>query len=364
LGIYFFYLLVQKFFDKHTAFYSSILLIVSIWFQFSRKIMPDSFSCSLVLAAMYFGIQFLQGKGRMYIQLFLYFLLATVGVLSKLPAGYMLVLIGLLLFDKEIPISRKVLFISVSSVAFLGVAVWYFYWVPYLVDTYGFWHFFMGKSIAQGTLEIMDNLPQTFNRFYETAMHLSGFALFLLGLFWATKRHRYIVLLVVGLSVLTFLFIILKAGYTFPHHSYYVIPFVPVMAMTAGYGLTQIKYAWLVWLLLFTVIIEGMISQEYDFRVKEREMRVMNLERDLDKISKRSDLILMNSEGFPTPMYFAHRKGWVESSEKVKDPTFVKNLQRKGLKFVVILKRSFGTEIFLDNYSKVLENEDYCIYQL
>src|SRR5690606_8136272 len=43
-GVWFFYKLVGKYLTRQTAFYAAIILIVSIWFQFSRKIMPDTFS--------------------------------------------------------------------------------------------------------------------------------------------------------------------------------------------------------------------------------------------------------------------------------------------------------------------------------
>jgi hypothetical protein len=49
LGIYFFYLLVAKWFNKKIAFHATIVLLCSIWFAFSRKIMPDTFSVSLVI---------------------------------------------------------------------------------------------------------------------------------------------------------------------------------------------------------------------------------------------------------------------------------------------------------------------------
>jgi Gpi18-like mannosyltransferase len=43
-GLYFFYKLIKNLFDKQTAFNATIVLTVSIWFAFSRKIMPDTFS--------------------------------------------------------------------------------------------------------------------------------------------------------------------------------------------------------------------------------------------------------------------------------------------------------------------------------
>ena len=86
--------------------------------------------------------------------------------------------------------------------------------------------------------------------------------------------------------------------------------------------------------------------------------------RDLNRISKRSDLILINSGSFPTPMYFSHRKGWINSNEEIINERYINELKNKGLKFIVILKRSFGHEIKLTKYKQAIDNEDYSIYDL
>jgi hypothetical protein len=61
-------------------------------------------------------------------------------------------------------------------------------------------------------------------------------------------------------------------------------------------------------------------------------------------------------------MYFAHRKGWVMPNEAIMDSKSLDSLACLGLKYVVILKRTFGSEIKLDPNRKVLDNDDYAIY--
>ena len=92
LGLWYFFKLVGKYFPEKVAIYSTIVLAVSIWFQFSRKIMPDTFSMSIVIAAIYYGIQFLENHSRRNnnLSLLAYFVLMGIGVLSKLPSGYLL----------------------------------------------------------------------------------------------------------------------------------------------------------------------------------------------------------------------------------------------------------------------------------
>ena len=41
-SLYYFFLIVKKYFNVRISFNATIILIVSIWFSFSRKIMPDT----------------------------------------------------------------------------------------------------------------------------------------------------------------------------------------------------------------------------------------------------------------------------------------------------------------------------------
>ncbi|NOZ47197.1 MAG: hypothetical protein GXO79_10515 [Chlorobi bacterium] len=366
MGLLLFYKLIRKYFTEKTAFFSTIILAVSIWFQFSRKIMPDTFSMSIILAAIYFGSNYLDKTSKKYNFLYLsgYVILMILGVLSKLPSGYLLIVFVLFFIDKKISIKRKIIFIIVSFIGVVPIIAWYYYWVPHLVEKYGFWHFFMGKSFDQGFFEIVQNLNATLSRFYNTALKFIGFAAFIYGLAVSIIKKDWKIYLLFVITFISFSIIIFKAGFTFPHHNYYVIPFVPVMALIAGYGLSKIRYPKIALIILIAISIEGIANQLHDFTIKEKDKRIINLEKDLDSISLRSDLIMINSGNYPTPMYFAHRKGWVNSNEKIRDEKFIESLKDKGLKYIVILKRSFGTEILLNQYNKVLENEDYCIYKL
>lgn len=366
LGLWFFFKLIRKYFTKQVAFNATIILAVSIWFQFSRKIMPDTFSMSLIIAAIYYGTNYLDNANRKNSLLYLigYAILMLIGLLSKLPSGYLLIVFGFFILDKNIPLKRKVIFSSLSVIGLIPSVVWYYYWVPYLVQKYDFWHFFMGKRFDLGFFEIMQNLNETLSKFYETALKYIGFVVFIYGLVYSIIKKDRKIYLLFALTFLSFCVIIFKAGYTFSHHSYYIIPFVPVMALIAGYGLTTTKNSKIAFIFLLAICVEGIANQQHDFIIKENDKGIVNLEKDLDAISSRNDLILINSGNLPTPMYFSHRKGWVDSNEKITDKKYIESLKSKGLKFIVVLKRSFGSEVFLPQYNKVFDNEDYCIYGL
>jgi hypothetical protein len=147
-------------------------------------------------------------------------------------------------------------------------------------------------------------------------------------------------------------------------HDYYVIPFVPVMALIAGYGLTKIPNSKFALVLLLAICLEGIANQRHDFRIKEKDLFLLNLEAGLDKVSQRDDLFIINSSNYPTPMYFAHRKGWVSSNENIQDTAYINELTDKGLRYILILKTGFGSEIQLEAYERVLDNKNYCLYRV
>ncbi|MGD1848421.1 MAG: ArnT family glycosyltransferase [Salibacteraceae bacterium] len=366
LGLWYFFRLVRKYFTHDLAFYATLVLTVSVWFQFSRKVMPDTFSMSLILAGIYYGTNYLEASvhQRKWPPLVAYAGLLLLGVLSKLPSGYLLVVLGGFVFQTTIPLQRKLVFALVSFLALLPALGWYYYWVPHLVETFGFWHFFMGKSIGQGAQELVEHWPQVLRRFYGTALHLVGFVVFLAGLGTALWRKEWKVIVVLALSLFSFSLVVLKAGFTFAHHNYYIVPFVPVMALVAGYGLSQIKQAKVVWAVLLIIAVEGLANQASDFRIKDKNLAMVQLENDLDLVSERQDRILINSGKYPTPLYFAHRKGWINTNAAIGDAAYLETLRAKGLKYIVILKRTFGQPMELSGHRKVLENENYCIYQL
>jgi hypothetical protein len=363
VGLWFFYLLVRKYFLHPIAFNATLILAVSVWFSYSRKIMPDTFSMSLVLMALYVGTNYLEATKNNWIQLLCYMLLLAFGVLSKLPSGCLLPILVAFYFNKEIPVSRKWLFAAATAFALLPVVWWYFYWVPYLVSTYGFWHFFMGKSIRIGIAEIILHYQDALHNFYDIALKYIGFLACITGLVVMVRKRDKQMMLIATLSFVPFLLIMLKAGFTFTHHGYYMIPFVPVMALLAAYGLQIIQSIQVKGWIILAIAIEGIAAQQHDFRIHENYQNCMKLETALDQFSERTDLILINSGEYPTPMYFAHRKGWINTNEKVLDPNYIDELKSKGLKYIVILKRCFGTEVSMNGYPKIVDNDHFCIYK-
>ena len=362
VGIWFYYKILRRYFSEQLSFSASIILLVSIWFKFSRKIMPDTFSLSLMIASIYYGLSYLESQKGKFKDLLLYSILILLGGLSKLPSAYLLIIFCIPFFRKDIAGSQKLIFTAFSIISLSPILFWYFQWVPYLVEKYQYWNFFMGISVQEGVDQLIANWAQASQRFYQTAIQFSGFALFLLGLYFAFRQKEKKILLPLAVLSIGFLVIMLKSGYTFSHHSYYILPFVPVMSLVAAYGLETFNKKWIV-IILLVIGTENILTQLEDFRIKEKNARLLNLEAALDQMSEQDELIMINSHPFPTPMYFAHRKGWIQTNEEMQDPKLINAAKRKGLKHILIMKRSFGNEIELP-YQKVIDNEDFAIYSL
>jgi len=361
VGIYFFYKLILKYFKPAIAFNAAFILLVSFWLTYSRKIMPDTFASSLVIISMYYGSNYLDKKQSLA-NLVLYIFFGLTGILSKLPVAYIWIIYLIWFFNREIKTATKLIFSLSTLLIIAPVYYWYFIWVPFLVEEYGFWHFFMGDPLGKGFSDTITYLPRILNHFYETAIRYAAFTFLVVGLVFSIIRKQKLILAIFGLSLFAFTFIVLKSGIIFAHHSYYVLPFIPVMALMAAYGLDQIKNKRIVVVILFIIGVEGILNQWNDFRIRPNEEALLGLEADFNKISEPEDLIVINSGYHPTPMYFAHRKGWLTSNNNLADSAFMDDLTHRGCKYVLILKKSFGSGIDLKK-EIVIDNEDYTIYK-
>lgn len=362
-GIFYFYLIIKKRISPLLAFYSGILLLNSIWFSYSRKIMPDTFSISLTMIGLYFALEFLYEKNT-FLNLFLYILFGLLGLLSKIPAAVILTVLCIPIFDKSVNFKRKVVILSGSGFILLPVIWWYFFWVPFLVSEFGFWHYYMGTTISAGFHEIVTNLGEFAKKFYFEALKFSGFVLFLAGIVFLVIRKNRTLVLIFFITSLVFLVFIIKAGRGFYHHSYYVIPFVPIMSLIAAWALTNIETKRTRYFLLVVFMLEGILNQHHDFRIKKDDTYRLRLEEIADSISNQHDLVAINGDANPRDLYFTHRKGWTISHEELINPGYLKNLAEKGCKYLFIDKKAAGFNLPAIPYYKVYDDDHYAIFKL
>lgn len=370
-GVWFFYRLVREYLSDEWDFPAMLVLLAGIWFGHSRIIMPDTFAVSLVLGGLYFGLKYLD-KGKWW-RLLLFFLFATLGAMSKLPSGYLLAVLIFPIFGKakNFPsfenlqsLNTRKISLSIFGAILLAICgYWYFKWIPYLVETYGYEHYYL-RDIWTGTKQIFADLGETAERFYISApKSYVAFAMYVFGIFCMIWKKQKRLLYVFGLLSFVFLLYMFKAGESFYHHNYYIIPFAPVLALVAGYGLRQITNSKFRWLLILIILAEGIGNQQDAFCIKDSELPKLELEKIADSFSERNDLVAFYQDaGNPQEMYFAHRKGWVSKHSELMDDKFRAAIENGGCKFIFINKKTWpGGDL---KEEVIFENEHYLVYKL
>ncbi|MFZ4715226.1 MAG: ArnT family glycosyltransferase [Bacteriovoracaceae bacterium] len=362
LGIWYFYLLIKKFFSEGMAFFSAFILLQSIWWTYSRKIMPDTFSISLALISLYYAFEYfdVSSKRKSWWSLMLFLVIGTAGMLAKIPSSYLFGLILFPLLDKTITRSKK-MWLIFSSLPFLSMVFWwYFIWSPYLIEKYNNRMFFMGKGLGEGLNEILAHLYQFSEHFTKFAFSLSGFILCLIALgFLIKKKDKLMWQLLILLSG-SFGVFILKSGYNFIHHSYYIIPFVPVLSMLAGYGLEQIKQKKVVLLLLVVFSVDNFFRHQHDLRTPKRDHYRFGVPAIIDKYIPKDVLVAVNGGASPVDMYNLGRRGYSLEEPELTVENFAL-LKQRGVGFFVINRHGTKTEL---NEKEIFRNEDLIIYQL
>ena len=361
-GIFYFYKIVKRFFTEPLAFYSALILLSSLWFSFSRKSMPDTFCMSLVIIGLYHGLLYLYEKR--FISLFLFFIFSLLGILCKIPALYLLSVLIIPIFDKNVAFSvKRNLIISGIGILLLMI-LWYFYWDAYLLAAFGIQLYFP-KGIAEGFRELISYWPVTLEKFYFSALEsFIAFGLFLAGLFLIIKQKQKLLLMIFLSTSFFFLLFICKTGFVFSTHSYYIIPYVPVMAIVCAFALVQIKNNKLKIALVSIVIIEAVLNQQNDFRIKDSEKYKLGMEAMADKISQKTDLVAINGGQNPQEIYFLNRRGWSVDKEKLSDMRNINSWKGKGCKYIFMDKHNQNQVDLSKSFKAIYDDEYFVVYSL
>ncbi|MEI6410094.1 MAG: glycosyltransferase family 39 protein [Bacteroidota bacterium] len=359
LGLLAFSKVCTRLTNPFAALSATVMFGVSVAFMYARKGMPDVFAVSLVIMGVYAGCRFLEEKKSW--QLALFFLLSALGMLSKMPAACaMALMVSPVLFGEADKTSK----IKLSTAGLLAVAVmaaWYFIWVPITVKTQGFPLFFP-TSLAEGWQQIKAMSVETRERFYPIALTSQiAFLFCVIGLgliFWHKNKALIATFLA---SVVLVIGYMLKSGGTFSGHAYYVIPFVPMMSLLAGYGLDKtIRNKWIAATILLLIAIEAVYKHKYDFFIPWQDQKFCKLEKIVDQyVPKDARILVNNLEGSPTMMYAAHRRGWTVT-DRMKDAAWVSGESTVGMKYLVIERSRWQDSLA---FPKLYEDSEFQIYQ-
>ena len=334
-GTWFLFRLLNKVFNKEVAFLASILFLSSIWFSYSRKIMPDTFSVSVVIIGLYYGWNWLLGAKNIY--LFLYGLCISIGVLSKIPAITLIAPLGLTLFSNSISIKRKGILYAVSVCVVGIVSYWYFYWVPHL-KAEGANDLFFTRGFSEGLKELWGFRIKLLDKLtFSPLQSHSGYLTVLAGIVLAIYKKHTFILAVAGSMLVVFGVFMVLAGSVFAVHNYYIIPIVPLFILLAAYALSNVPKRYR-YILLAIICLECIANQVHDFSIKKEKLYPLELAALLDAHTPHESAIVINGGQSPQPLYFAHRFGWTVSPDATFDETEMNTLALYGVEFLVIDK--------------------------
>jgi hypothetical protein len=182
------------------------------------------------------------------------------------------------------------------------------------------------------------------------------------GLFvlFRKKQHSKLVLWGFLSIAAVFAVFILKTGAVFPTHSYYLVPFVPVMALVAALFTAQLKPKW-TFALLFLFTIETIGNQQDDFFISDKQQYKLSAETFLNEHIEKDAKIIFNGGPSPQKMYFLNRKGW-NMEHHLLNPSALDSLQQLGAAYLVLDLVEYEPLIWKD--LPLATNGFYSIYKL
>jgi 4-amino-4-deoxy-L-arabinose transferase-like glycosyltransferase len=361
-GLWHFNRIVRRAVNERTALAGMVLFGTSIAFIYGRKGMPDVFSVSMVIIGASMAYDYLEkGKWRYLVQFVAF---TAAGLLAKIPAANEFALLFIPVFiDRSLLLKRKLWLVGAGGVAFGIMSLWYFIWIPWaeVEYTHG-WYFRL--SWAEAWQQIFkDRWADTKERFFPIALQSRvAFFLCVQGLVLAVvNREKKLLWLCLAYSVLFFVFI-MQVGSIFSGHEYYIIPYVPIMALLAGYALDWVIKPTPAFLVILALIAaEAIYWQKPDFFVPNEERKFQELKKITDSVVPPGEKILVNGmDGNPKMMFFAHRLGWSVTT-RMQDSAWLVGESTVGLAYAIIEREKWRDSL---HFPMVFENTDFSIYKI
>ena len=266
------------------------------------------------------------------------------------------------MFEASISMKKKLLFVLVSILTLLPVVWWYFYWAPKLTSDYGFFYFFMGSDIYTSLSVLMTEWQAMLKNFYFDAVGYLGFVFYFVGVIYVVIKKERVLFFILIATLVFQLVLIIKSGESFIKHSYYMMPFIPVMALFSGYFISVINVNWVRTILISAVVIESVLNLQHDFMPKTSKHYLLELENVADTYSLKDDLIVINNSSNPRCLYLAHRKGWGVKSTVVSNSDYLKEIVEKGCELFIWDRHTAELPEHIPYFKFVSKTDDFGVY--
>lgn len=360
-SIWFFYKIVEKLSSSffHPIIASSFFAF-SIFFTYGKKAMPDTFAISLVLAATYFGIKYLQHSKLKHIAIFIS--LMSLGLLSKMPSIISGCLIIPFLLSSKIKSRNKIILLASGVIPLILLLIWYFIWSPYLYEIEKFILYFP-TSFSDGWNEFLENRNNLwfFLQYSIFRNWINIYILFVgIALCFQLQHRKYLPMLLAGLG-LTFFFM-LKAGKIFCTHEYYLLPTLPLLCIILALPFNLLNRYIRNWgtLLIFPLLFLSVNNQLWDQKVRPDQAMFLGLTEIVNEhIPSDAKVLTNDTEGGPTMMYFTGRRGW--NDQRFHNEEWVRGEHTVGLDYLVLVKSRVKDSL---NFPQLFQDDHFVIYKV
>lgn len=360
IGLLYFEKIARRLTDERSALAATVLFATSVAFMYARKGMPDVFAVSLAIMGTYFGWRYWESRKNK--DLLGFGLLVGLGLLCKMPAACVLGFLVWPVVNPEVSWRSKIKWCLVGALSVVPLVLWYFKWVPWAEKTYQF-PLFYPNTLEDGFQQLCAMCVNTYDRFFTIALKSRiSFGLSVIGLGYVLWNHNRPVLWSFVASFSLLFFFMLKAGAVFAGHVYYVIPFVPMMALLAGYALAHIlRNDWLIWGALVALATNAIYTQKHDFFIAREDKKYIRLEQIVDAhVPKNARILVNNRSGSPIMMYAAHRVGWTVD-DRMKDAEWVRGESTVGMEYLVIERSRWNDPL---PFKLLYEDPDFRVYKV
>jgi len=358
LGLVYFYALIRRFAEEKTAFYATLLLMVSCFFMYSRKVMPDTEALAVYIIGIYYFFEALRfGRWK---DVLLSFMMLSLGLLLKISVLPLLAFV-VFAYVKTSNEPKKTLVFLIPFISLIPACIWYFIWNPYLAAHFGSWYNLGGGLMNGGKAFLESPFLLLQQLVFHPFVSYLAFGLCLYGVIRLAKQGvSWAWKLSLPLFLVLFTGYALKAGVIFLTHEYYILPMVPLLAILGGYALSTLgKFSWVFMLL---ISMEAIGNQLYDFRLNRSEAYKLELGHLAERYIPTQALVAINGNSNPQELYFLGRSGWNLSDDTLRQKHVVHDLTAQGCSYLVVNKRTLSN---LPDYGKIIyDGIDYQLIQL
>lgn len=365
VGLFYFFRFVRLLYTERLALFSTVVLTCSIYFAFSRKMMPDTFSISLVLIGVYYLANYVISIRHSLLELITGSIFICIGLLSKIPSITILAFLAPVLIDFKFKLKYRSMAVIFGIIPGLLFAyLWYGIMVPMQLQN-GAMQLYYPVRLIDGFGLLAGNLSGVFEKFYFSAFFsYILFIFFLIGIILLIIKKEKSLTILFSASIVSFFFFMLVGSNFFYFHNYYIIPIVPAMAVICGFALSNISNRRPIVAILFLCVglSEAILNQQHGFFIPRSEMYKETLTGIVDKHVPLGMKVLINTGPNPQGLYFCNRKGWMLDEPLMITRKLIKEKTNENL--VVIIDRHLKTTFDEMEFSIIFQNEDFELLQL